>query len=102
MSNQRHLARWPARGCTGEPDGRLAMRSSTSRGCRLGAGGVALDRLCTCFGILDRARFCQLLLVPLLAHEEANSGRHLANAVADGEAELVDLEDHLLEVGQLF
>src|SRR3954463_13310886 len=46
------------------------------------------------------ARLDQLFLVPLLAHEEADPGGDLLDTVADAEAESIDFEDDLLELGQ--
>lgn len=49
----------------------------------------------------NRAGLAQLVLVPLLPDEEPDPGRHLPDAVPDGEPERINLENDLLKVRKL-
>ena len=68
----------------------------------LGAGRFAADGVRSGARRRDLARLGQLFLIPLLSNEEADPGGDLADAVANGQAEGINLENDFLELGQCF
>lgn len=67
------------------------LNESSARGVRSNSAG-AVSSLC------NRPGFAELFLVALLPDKEADSCRNQTNAVADGQAECVNLKNDLLEV----